>query len=97
MGDHPSRFEFAFSHQSHSKRESGSPLDRLLRDLIWGHIAFNSPESLGYGETSGVQLLLSNTRLPEELAEMIQEPDEKEHYSVRIADQMEARLTGEAA
>ena len=27
---------------------------------------------------------------------MIQEPDEREHYTVRIADQMEARLTGEA-
>ena len=59
------------------------------------NIAFNAPDSLGYGKTIGIQLRLSANKTPGELADMIHEPGQKETSTVKISNEMDARLTGE--
>ncbi|HVI83550.1 MAG TPA: hypothetical protein VM717_12530 [Chthoniobacterales bacterium] len=73
-----------------------SEVDRLLDEMQLANIAFNAPASLGYGETIGIQLRLSTNKTPGELADMIHEPGQRETSSVKISNEMDARLTGEA-
>jgi hypothetical protein len=72
-----------------------SEVDRLLDEMQSANIAFNVPSSLGYGRTSGIKLELSAKKAPEELAGMIHEPGATETASVKISNEMDARLTGE--
>src|SRR5438552_1736621 len=72
-----------------------SEVDRLLEELQSANIAFNAPRSLGYGRTSEIKLELSTNKSPEELVGMIHEPGERETASVKISNDMDARLTGE--
>ena len=72
-----------------------SEVDRLLEGLQSANIAFNTPKSLGYGRTSGIKLELSTNKSPEELAGMIHERGERETASVKISNEMDARLTGD--
>jgi len=72
-----------------------SEVDRLLEGLQSANIAFNTPKSLGYGRTSEIKLELSTNKSPEELAGLIHEPGERETASVKISNEMDARLTGE--
>jgi hypothetical protein len=72
-----------------------SEVDRLLEGLETANIAFNTPKSLGYGRTFEIKLELSTNKSPEELASTIHEPGERETASVKISNEMDARLTGE--
>ena len=59
------------------------------------NIAFNTPGSLGYGRTVSIELKLSANKTPDQLSDMIQEPGEKQTDTVKISNEMDARLTGE--
>ena len=72
-----------------------SEVDRLLEGLQSANIAFNTPKSLGYGRTFEIKLELSTNKSPKELAGMIHEAGERETASVKISNEMDARLTGE--
>jgi hypothetical protein len=70
-------------------------VDRLLEGLQSANIAFNAPETLGYGRTFVIKLELSANKTPEELAGIIHEPGPTETATVKISNEMDARLTGE--
>ena len=70
-----------------------SEVDRLLDEMQSANIAFNAPDSLGYGKTIGIQLRLSANKTSGELADMIHEPGQKETSSVKVSNEMDARLT----
>jgi hypothetical protein len=72
-----------------------SAVDRLLDEMQSANIAFNTPGSLGYGRTVSIELKLSANKTPDQLSEMIQEPGEKQTDTVKISNEMDARLTGE--
>jgi hypothetical protein len=63
--------------------------------LRWGNIAFNTTNSLGYGETSTVELLLSPDMTEDELIKEIEPVGDKLGYRINISNVMQARLTGE--
>lgn len=73
-----------------------NPIEKALGELQWGHIAFNSPETVGYGQTKVVQLLLSGNKTGDQLLSMIDESGSKETYRVQFSNDMEARLVGTA-
>jgi hypothetical protein len=72
-----------------------SEIDRLLEGLQSANIAYNAPETLGYGRTFVIKLELSANKTPEELAGTIHEPGPTETATVKISNEMDARLTGE--
>lgn len=78
-------------------KAAGAPneVDRLLEGLQSANIAFNAPETLGYGRTSVIKLELSANKTPEELAGTIHEPGPTETATIKISNEMDARLTGE--
>ncbi len=76
--------------------ESRKALDQVLDRLGKGNIAFNTPESMAYGETKTIQLLLDITKSGHELEQEIIEEGLRVHAEVRVSEQMEAHLTGDA-
>ena len=72
-----------------------SPLDSLLRTLKWGNIAFNTPSSIGYGQTLVIHLILDPTKSIAQLQSSIQEEGAKQGAHVQVAPRMEAHLTGD--
>ena len=70
-------------------------VDQLLEKMQSANIAFNTPSSLGYGRTSGIQLRLSGAKTAEELAAAISEPGARETATIKISNEMDARVTGE--
>lgn len=91
---------------AHMKRSSGNQpvtapadgdpdIDTQLERLKKANAVFNTPESMTVGETRTVQLLLGLNSVPE-LEGMIQEPGKIERAtSIRISNQMEAKLSGD--
>lgn len=82
-------------------KENKSPVaadavDKVLKGMAWGNIAFNNPQTMGYGQTTTVQLLLSGNKTGAQLLSIVTEDGSKESYKVRFTNDMEARLTGSA-
>lgn len=73
-----------------------APIDRALKKLDWGNIAFNTPERIGYGETKGIQLLLTTKLSRSALEKMVAEDGVVESDRIKISNSMAARLVGEA-
>lgn len=82
-----------------------SEIDRILAGLDWGAASFNAPQSMNLGETRSIYLRVGATSSAGELEELIarelkrseQEGERVESGRVRVADHMEARLTGPAS
>jgi len=77
-------------------REDNEKLDQILDRLRWGNIVFNAPESMAYGETKTIQLLLDASKSISELEGLIHEEGLRVSDRIRISDKMEAQLTGDA-
>ena len=58
------------------------------------NIAFNSPQTLNLDDTAEIQLLLSLKKSVEELRREITSPGPTEGAVVKVANRMQARLTG---
>jgi hypothetical protein len=69
-------------------------IDRALKALPLGHIAFNAPTELREGEAAEIQLLLSLRKPTSVLQDELTEMGEREGARVKVSDVMEARLTG---
>ncbi len=69
-------------------------IDRILEKLPVGNIAFNAPTAIGLEDTASIQLILSLSKPVEELKQMIEAEGEKQGESIKVANQMEARLSG---
>jgi hypothetical protein len=71
-----------------------SRLDRAVSDLRVAHVAFNTPSTLSLGQTTEIQLLLSLREPIERLKAQVAAIGKVEGATVRVSDDMEARLTG---
>jgi len=69
------------------------PIDKKLRQLDWGTVAFNEPPSMNYGETRTIQLLLSARKSAAELEGELRAVGEPQSVSIQIAPVMEAKLS----
>jgi hypothetical protein len=69
-------------------------VDDLLAKLHVGNLAFNTPDSMGYGETRVIHLVMDGTKTVAQLESTIEEAGPKVGAEVKMADRMEAHLTG---
>lgn len=67
-------------------------VDKALKSLVLGNIAFNTPEEIQWNNTAVIELLLSPSFSVDELKDKIQEAGEREGAEIRVADQMSAVL-----
>jgi hypothetical protein len=73
-------------------------IDRILKRLDWGNIAFNMPDSMSLEEAKKVELLLGASHPPEELKKQIEGKSIEGNIKIekiQISEQMEAQLTGD--
>lgn len=77
-------------------QKTGDTIDKILAEMDFGNIAFNSPEKMKLNSPSSIQLVLSPTETIENLKKSIVAEGEKQGEQIRISDTMEARLTGTA-
>ncbi|WP_369980098.1 hypothetical protein [Xanthomonas bundabergensis] len=93
-------FSFLFFSASTDRPPPSTRLPHVIEQEIdrlnWGNIAFNSPEFVGYGETTVVQLLLSESKTGKQLISLIDERGNKETYRIQFSNDMDARLAGKA-
>lgn len=87
----------------HLPESAGTPLppktslafiDKIIEELKFGNIAFNTPSNLYLGDSVVIQLLLSIQLSIEELREKVHAAGETEGYSIRVSNEMVARLSG---
>lgn len=71
-----------------------SELDRKLAKLQLGSIAFNTPESIPYGDAATIELLASLKEAEAALREAVRGDGPVDSARVQLGDRMEARLTG---
>lgn len=71
-----------------------SELDRKLAQLKLGSIAFNTPETIAYGEAATIELLASLKEAEESLRQAVRGDGPVDSARVQLGDRMEARLTG---
>jgi hypothetical protein len=71
-----------------------SDVDRKLANLPLGNIAFNTPETIPFGDDARIELLVSLKEAEAELRQAVRAAGPVESARVKISDQMEARLTG---
>lgn len=69
-------------------------VDRILKKLEFGNIAFNAPRTVNIDDTVIIQLLLGFKTPIDELKKQIEAAGEKEGAHIRVSNVMEARLTG---
>jgi len=69
-------------------------LDKVVKDLPWGNIAFNVPETIRLDELKPIQLVLSPTKSIEEVKKEVVETGRVESSRIQISNSMEAILTG---
>lgn len=67
-------------------------VDKALKSLVLGNIAFNAPKEIQWNDTAVIELLLSPSFSVDELKDKIQEAGEREGAKIRVADQMSAVL-----
>ena len=70
-------------------------IDKFYSTAQNANIAFNTPDSLAYGETRVIELLLDATKSVAELEAAITEEGTKQGAQIHIAERMEAHLTGD--
>jgi hypothetical protein len=76
------------------KYDQFKAFDQILANLPLGNIAFNTPATININDTVSIQLILSLSKPVEELKRMIEAEGDKQGESIKVSDQMEARLTG---
>ena len=69
-------------------------LDRLLGEMKFGTVAFNAPTNINIDDSPQIQLILSLAETIEQLKQSITEEGEKVGASIKVSDEMEARLSG---
>jgi hypothetical protein len=69
-------------------------VDKVVRKLEWGSIAFNAPPAMKYHEAQSIELLLSPTLSADELQTQLEEKTGADSARVKISNRMEAKLRG---
>ncbi len=71
-----------------------SEVDRLLDEMEFGTIAFNTPTKINIDASFQIQLILSLAATVEELKQSIKKEGKRVGAKIKVSDKMEARLTG---
>lgn len=71
-----------------------SAVDRILEQLEFGNIVFNAPKTMNLHDTAVIHLVLGLKAPLDDLKRMIEAAGEKEGARIRVANRMEARLSG---
>ncbi len=74
---------------------AASDVDRLLKQMDFGALAFNAPDELNIEDSCEIQLLLSLSETVEALKRDIVAVGRKMGATVRVTDKMEAHLVGD--
>lgn len=77
---------------------TSAEIDRILKSLDVGNIAFNTPESMSLNEAKKVELLLSTSLSEEALKQEVEKHKVEGNIQsgqIKISDEMEAILTGD--
>ncbi len=69
-------------------------VDKILNRLPSGNIAFNTPPAMNLTDTAIIQLKLDLATSIDELKRTIEAEGQKEGARIKVADRMEARLSG---
>lgn len=72
-----------------------SSVDKILKQMDLGSIAFNTPHSMNIEDKIILHLLLSSKMSPDELKRQLEFQGEKTGEIIRISNRMEARLSGQ--
>jgi hypothetical protein len=73
---------------------SVSLVDKILRELNWGNIAFTVPSTMRYKHPQLVELVLSSSLSIAQLQAQLEQKEGVGSARVRISNRMEAQLTG---
>jgi len=80
--------------ESTPKSDPYELVDIIVASMKSANIAFNAPEKINISEKAKIQLLLSMKKSIEELKNEITLPGQLEGNRVKVANRMEAKLTG---
>lgn len=69
-------------------------VDQAVRDLDWGNIAFNAPDTMKYAESQPVELVLSPSLSVADLEALLEQKVGAESARIHVSNRMEAHLTG---
>ena len=75
---------------------SDSSADLFFDKFNPGNIAFGAPQQMGYGETKQAAVLLSKAKSISELEQGLRETGIVRGHTIKVADVMEAHLSGNA-
>ncbi|MEO8365021.1 MAG: hypothetical protein ABI538_02320 [Pseudoxanthomonas sp.] len=70
-------------------------VDGIMAQLKLGNVAFNTPASINIEETVSIHVALSPSEAVEALEARVQGPGQKVSHALQVANNMEARLSGE--
>jgi hypothetical protein len=70
-------------------------IDKLLESMSNGNIAFNAPQSMILEDTDTIQLKLGLNAKISDLKRLIESEGAKEGFKIKVAERMEARLSGQ--
>ena len=77
-----------------NRTAKANPIDRILEEMDWGTIAFNTPETMSLEETRQIQLVLGPAQTRDQLERMIRAAGKVQSEEIKISDEMEANLSG---
>ena len=80
------------------KASGGDPyaaIDKIIARMPIGNIAFNAPETMSIEDTATIQLKLGLNTEISDLKRLIESEGAKEGFTIKVAERMEARLTGQ--
>ena len=69
-------------------------IDDIFKNMKWGNIVFNVPDSMKLYETRGIHLVLSAAKTVEQIEKKIQEQGDLRNRRIRISRIMVANLKG---
>ena len=76
------------------KQQQPNNVDKLIREMEFGSIAFNAPTNINIDDSHQIQLILSLAETVEGLKQSITEEGKKIGAIIKVSDRMEARLSG---
>ena len=76
------------------KKQQPNNVDKLIREMEFGSIAFNAPTNINIDDSHQIQLILSLAETVEGLKQSITEEGKKVGAIIKVSDRMEARLSG---
>jgi hypothetical protein len=98
----PVRSEKSIARKKHAAAANGSSthsaspasVDEILNTMAQGNIAFNAPETINIADTVPIELVLGLAQSISDLSRKIEAAGRIESATIKVANRMEARLSG---